>query len=336
MCGSSGDVPKPHDPGQTAEIQNKYNLGAGNATLAANAMNQYTPFGTLTYEPTTGPDGVTRYTARQTLDPKNQALLDSLYGTKGLAGQGATNVLQGAYSGAPDVVGTSNSITEKMMAGQMGFLNPFFNQQTENMDNQLRNQGIMPGTPAYDRQMNSLRQSQGQTVSGAIAQFEPQAFQQAMASYNLPADTAAKLAALGGPMGISLRDNTPTTNFQAANYTGAVASADEAAQQAYAAQQAAQAAEIAGIAGAVGKIGGAAIMASDKRVKTDIALVGELFDGTPVYRFRYLAGGPVQIGVMAQDIEKTNPGAVHEIDGVKYVDYGKATQMAAEVIHGQS
>ena len=329
MCGSPS-APTAHDPNQTADTQQKYNMGAGNATQQANAISQYTPFGSLVYTPTTDPKtGVTTYAATQKLDPKNQALLDNLYGTKGLAGQGASNVLQGAYSGAPDILGTANSATNQMMAGEMGYLNPFFKQQTENQDNELRNQGIMPGTPAYERAMNNVRQSQGQTVSGAIAQFQPQAFQEAMQAYQVPADMAAKLSALGGPMGIGLRDNTPTTNFQAANYQGAVASADQMAMDKYKADQAAQSAMISGLAQGVGSMAGGMMM-SDRRAKTDIALVGELFDGTPVYRFRYKSGGPVQIGVMAQDIEGATPDAVMEINGVKFVDYSKATEAAAQ------
>jgi Chaperone of endosialidase len=330
MCGGSS-APTPTDPTKTAATQQGYNLAAGNATQQANAMNQQTAFGSLTYTPTTDPaTGVTTYTATQTLDPKNQALLDTLYGTKAEAGQGAANVLQGAYTGAPNLVGTTNSLTNQTLGAQMSYLSPFFQQQTDSLDNQLRNQGIMPGTPAYDNQMNQMRQSQGQTATGAIAQLQPQAFNQALAAYNVPADTAAKLAALGGPMGLGLT-NTPTTSYNAANYQGAVASADQMAMQKYQADQQAQSAMISGLAQGVGSIAGGAMMMSDRRMKTDIALVGELFDGTPVYRFRYKSGGPAQIGIMAQDIEMINPEAVAEIDGVKHVDYAKATAKAAEM-----
>jgi hypothetical protein len=135
---------------------------------------------------------------------------------------------------------------------------------------------------------------------------------------------------LGGPMGLSLT-GTPTTSFQPSNYQGAVTAADQQAMETYKAQQQADAAMMSGIAGLAGKVGSAAIMASDCRLKTDIALVGRLFDGTPVYRFRYKAGGPVQIGVMAQDIEGRAPEAVVEIHGVKFVDYAKATEKAAQI-----
>lgn len=70
---------------------------------------------------------------------------------------------------------------------------------------------------------------------------------------------------------------------------------------------------------------------SDERLKEDIAPVGELYDGTNIYSYRY-KGDPVpRIGVMAQEIEKTNPDAVTEIGGFKAVNYGKATSYAAEL-----
>ncbi len=71
---------------------------------------------------------------------------------------------------------------------------------------------------------------------------------------------------------------------------------------------------------------GASLFPSDERIKEDIAPVGMLFDGTPVHSFRFKGGSKKQIGVMAQDVEKRRPDAVHEMGGVKMVDYGKATE----------
>lgn len=73
----------------------------------------------------------------------------------------------------------------------------------------------------------------------------------------------------------------------------------------------------------------AAAMFSDERLKEDIEPVGELYDGTNVYRYRYKGDSVPRIGVMAQEVEKTRPDAVVEIGGYKAVDYGKATDYAA-------
>ena len=68
---------------------------------------------------------------------------------------------------------------------------------------------------------------------------------------------------------------------------------------------------------------GGLILASDERVKTEKERVGTLDNGIPVYLFRYKGDATTRIGVMAQDVEKINPEAVIEHDGVKYVDHSK-------------
>lgn len=67
---------------------------------------------------------------------------------------------------------------------------------------------------------------------------------------------------------------------------------------------------------------------SDARAKEDVQEVGALYDGSPVYRFRYRGEPATQIGLIAQDVEQRNPGAVAEIGGLKAVDYAKATEEA--------
>jgi hypothetical protein len=70
---------------------------------------------------------------------------------------------------------------------------------------------------------------------------------------------------------------------------------------------------------------------SDRRLKKDIKQIGTLFDGTPVYRFKYLTSDTTNIGLMADDIEKFAPDAVSASDnGFKMVDYHAATERAAK------
>ena len=46
-------------------------------------------------------------------------------------------------------------------------------------------------------------------------------------------------------------------------------------------------------------------------------------DGYPIYEFSYLGSRKRYRGVMAQDVVKTNPMAVHIQNGLLYVDYSK-------------
>lgn len=66
-----------------------------------------------------------------------------------------------------------------------------------------------------------------------------------------------------------------------------------------------------------------AAMFSDENLKQDIKLVGQE-NGHNVYEFAYKTDPSKKyIGVMAQEVQKTNPDAVHEIDGYLAVDYDK-------------
>lgn len=69
---------------------------------------------------------------------------------------------------------------------------------------------------------------------------------------------------------------------------------------------------------------------SDKRVKENVEPVGKTFDGQPIYRFNYVGNPMTQIGLIAQDVEHSHPDAVGESNGIKTVDYSKATDAAAD------
>jgi len=83
-----------------------------------------------------------------------------------------------------------------------------------------------------------------------------------------------------------------------------------------------------GIGGAlVGGPAGPAISAlgglfSDRRLKRDITRVGTTNDGLGVYTYRYVWGGPVQMGVMADEVQRVAPHAVRSVGGYLAVNYG--------------
>ncbi|MCW2405033.1 hypothetical protein M2336_001662 [Sphingobium sp. B1D7B] len=85
-------------------------------------------------------------------------------------------------------------------------------------------------------------------------------------------------------------------------------------------------------------IGSAAIMASDRRLKTDIEQVAALDDGLGVYRYRYITppnealaalmpqskGGDPYLGVMADEVAELRPWALGPtVEGYQTVDYGR-------------
>lgn len=76
-------------------------------------------------------------------------------------------------------------------------------------------------------------------------------------------------------------------------------------------------------------LGSAAITAfSDRRSKVSISRVGTGWRGLPLYLFRYVWGGPHRVGVMAQDVARVLPEAVHDLGRLLVVDYRKLGEAA--------
>jgi len=112
-----------------------------------------------------------------------------------------------------------------------------------------------------------------------------------------------------------LFDTSAALNIGASNRANQVAAAGANAQ--------AQAAHSAGQMKLIGNIAGSAVplMFSDRRLKTDIAKVGETNKGLPIYTYKYKGDDTTQMGVMAQDVERKTPKAVKKVGGFKAVDY---------------
>jgi len=73
---------------------------------------------------------------------------------------------------------------------------------------------------------------------------------------------------------------------------------------------------------------------SDERLKENMKPVGKTFDGQNIYKFNYKGDGHTMLGLSAQEVEKHKPDAVHHsTDGMRMVDYERATEGAADRGH---
>jgi Chaperone of endosialidase len=72
---------------------------------------------------------------------------------------------------------------------------------------------------------------------------------------------------------------------------------------------------------------------SDRRLKRDIKKVGKTFSGDDIVTYKIGDDPRTRMGLIAQDVEKHNPHAVGLAGGFKTLDYGKATEKAAERGH---
>lgn len=238
--GNAPDVPKVADPNQVASQQQQLNTTSGQQSQVGSMVNQANPYGSLSYNQTgTSADGTPLYTATTKLSDANQQLLDILQGTQKTAGQQGQALLQGANYGAQqpkDVIGDmSSGWLKDAMAKQVSYLQPQMDYDVSKLDTKLKNQGFNPGTPGYDKAMNALKQSQGQTITGFEASQQPELLKQAQQMYMMPATLGTALAGLGQNKDPSWTQ-TPSLNIQPANLIGATANANDANMKAYQAE----------------------------------------------------------------------------------------------------
>lgn len=247
--------PKPASPQSVATAQMDINTNALQGTQAAQQTGQTTPFGNLNYVQTgVNPvTGVPQFTAISNLSPQQQAILNNLQSTQTQLGGAAGNLTNAAfnmYSDVPDFSEAAGTQTRLNMDRQLAYLTPFFEQQTEQLDNQLRNQGLMPGTEAYDRALRTLRDNQNQSVMSFLNQTQPIAFQQARDQYNQPLQTVAGILGLTQPASLAQNLlNTPRPSLNPADFVGANTAYNTANMQNYQARLAQSNAMMQGIFG---------------------------------------------------------------------------------------
>lgn len=265
MSLASSNPPQPANPGTVAKNQYGFNVDAGTTSQAGSMVNQNNPYGSLTYtkqtdasgKPITGPGGVPLYTSNINLSPAQQELFNTLQGTQGTAGKAAqalfSNANYGATSPTQAIGDMSTGLEGQMMTNYMKSVQPGLTEQTNELDNRLRNQGLFPGEPGYDNPMRAMTTNQTNAMAGAAANYAPQAFSQASSLYQMPASLGGALAALGQPGSVNQNlVQTPGLNVQSPDYIGANANYNQTMSNNYAQQIAQQDAMM----GAIGNIAG--------------------------------------------------------------------------------
>jgi hypothetical protein len=319
-------APLPPDPVATAQAQTQMNKETAITQGQMNMVDQSTPYGSLSYTQTgSWADGTPKYSASQTLSPEQQALLgqqnefDRKFNEIGLA---QTDKIGGILSKPLDL---SNEATEaRLMELGRKRLDPMIAQQTNDLRTTLINQGLRPGTEAWDREMTRNDQSRNDAFNQLLLSGRGQAVQEALTERSAPINEITALLN-GGQVQNPNFVNTPQTQVANTDYGGMVYNSANLANQNYQQKVGQQNSMLGGLASIAGTaLGG--WMKSDRRIKTDIRRVGTLDNGLPVYAYRFKSGGPVEIGVMAQEVERVRPEAVREFDGIKHVNYARAVE----------
>lgn len=170
---------------QAAQQTALANLAGAQQAVTANRVNQVTPYANLQYEQTgTDANGNPIWTARQTVAPALQPGLEALQGRFAQTAGQEFN---------PQTPGVGINPSETYSEAIMRRLQPELQRQTEALDTRLANQGIMPGSEAYNRAKTLQAQKQNDLLTAAQVgginvglQANQQAYNQALQRYNLP------------------------------------------------------------------------------------------------------------------------------------------------------
>ena len=202
--------PTPPDPTATSNKQAQYNLQAGQQQNQVNSYNQVNPTGTQTY--VSDPNSPSGYTLNQSLSAPYQSLFNTNTGAvNAMADNSASR-----YSAPFDAFGATGQLANTLNQWQGQYLKPIFQQQQSNTDAQLQNQGITPGSTAYNNAENLLARNQGDVTNQYLSMNEPQAYNQIMQNYYQPLQTEQSL--LGITPGTPKFGQTPTAQVQPPNY----------------------------------------------------------------------------------------------------------------------
>lgn len=333
--GSSPSPPPPPDPVATATAQAKMNKETAVAQAGLNSTNQITPDGSLTYsENGTWSDGTPRFTATTALSPASQGIYD----TNKVTQQNIASIGRDQSARIGDLLGRplqlGNEATEsRLMDLGMRRLTPQFSRDEEALRTRLANSGIRAGSAAFDAEMGNFGQTKNDAITQLLLSGRGQANQELMTERNAPINEISALIS-GSQVSQPNFVSTPQTQVAGTDYAGMVRDNYSAQMKQYEMQNKSNSAAMGGLFSLGGTLGsaamqyGPALMAmSDRRAKKNIHRVGTLDNGLPVFRFEYKSGGPVQIGLMAQDVERVHPNAVQTgADGFKRVNYAEAVQ----------
>lgn len=320
--------PDPTPPKETSAASTGTNVSTAIANSYMQNMNEYGPDGSKTFwqsgshtfkDPYTGKSyKVPRFSVKTTLSGnqrkiKNQNDAASL--NLATLGKDLSGTLGDQLTGNFDL---DNEATEKRLF-ELGSkrLDPLFARRDDDLRTRLANQGIKVGSDAYNREMGLLDEQENDAYNQLLLAGRGQAAQEMLTEDNQRINQISALMS-GGQVSMP--------HFVTGNGVQAMPTTDTASLIAnYDAQKQAQWQQgQAAFGSALSGLGGLFAL-SDERAKEDKEKIGETKDGLGIYSFKYKGSPKTEIGLMAQEVAKSKPGAVKKAPtGLMHVNYAEA------------
>lgn len=337
--GSKGSsAPATPDYTGAAQATAAGNLQATEAATSANRINQYTPYGSLKYSqtPTYNADGTLNkdagWNSTINLSPTGQALLDQQNKTSTDLGnlQNTATERVAQTEAQPMDLSSVGAVQAAAQKAQTDRLDPLWAQNTQLQQSQLANQGLEPGTAAYDDAMRSFNVGKNDAYSQAIQagiNTMPQTYQLATATRNQPLNELNAIRSGAQVQNPQFTNAPQQATTSGPNYSQAAAQTYGSNLNTYNAQTGNQNSMMGGLfglgsalSGAAGNSGGFSNLFSDIRLKSNIRFIGKRgrFNW-----YEYDIFGQHQEGVLAQEVFHVEPSAISRHgSGYLMVNYG--------------
>jgi hypothetical protein len=333
-------APDPPDPYKVAAADAEGKIKTAREQQKIAMTGQVNPFGSKQY--VIDPSSPSGYREITEFSPEMQALLSQGQDLQALSG--------GIIGNKLGVVGDRGEFSMDAGRGKVlsdierTMMDPLWESRREQFDNQMRNEGLMPGSEAYENRMRQFEQQSADAYNKMFLGSYGMGNDAAMKEWMMPLQEAGAIASIhaGQPLpGMPQFGATPSPGVAPTDLAGIV---NNTYQQQVAAANAATTGlyglGAAGLGGWASKgfPGASALLAalpSDRRLKTEIELIGQDPRGWGIYRFKYVWGPKEFIGFMADEVEPIRPDAVvTHPNGYKAINYDLLGSQMTEVPHG--
>lgn len=184
-------------------------------------VDQTNPYGSQTYQDAgTWADGTPRFSQTTTLSPQEQAKQNQQWEFDSLTNQlgiDQTKRLQGLLA-KPVSLGDDVRESRLMELGRKR-LDPALSQRREALETQLYNQGVRPGTEAWNREMTRNGQSENDAYNQLLLSGRGTVNQELLTERNQPINEITALMS-GGQVSQPQFGNTPQTNVNGTDLAG--------------------------------------------------------------------------------------------------------------------
>jgi len=202
--------PPAPDPVKTAQAQTDSNVKTATTQQQLNMVDQTNPYGSQKYTQTgTWADGTPRFSMETTFSPEEQAKQQQQWEFDKLTNQLGINQTKKLTGLLDTPFKLDNAATEgRLMELGRKRLDPILAERSAALETKLYNQGVQPGTEAWDRAMRENSQATNDAYNSLLLGGRSQAASELVAERNQPINEITALMS-GGQVNQPQFGNTP-------------------------------------------------------------------------------------------------------------------------------